>query len=484
MKRLNINNLPPSSSDTRIPTYRKTEIESGIVHFGVGNFHRTHQAVYCDDLLCKGESDWSITGVSMRSSKIRDALAPQDFLYTEVILAADATYRIVGSIKNILVAPENPTAVISTVANNQTKIVTTTITEKGYALLSGKVDSNHPGVRQDMISLDQPQTIYGYLAASIIERRKKNGSPLTIICCDNMQGGGTVLETGVNMLLEAHSPKSRDWAGQHIAYASSMVDRVSPATDDKLRRMVTSHLNLVDEWPVAAESFSQWIIQDNFAGERPPFDKVGAQFVDDITPYEQMKLRFLNAGHSMAAALGYLAGDQFIHQALNRLLILKFVKQALIQNVLPVTPIPEGSNGMAYIQHTLDRFQNGALPYAVLQVGTDSSQKIQQRWLPTIDDALDQESDLSYFAFSLAAWVAFIHKALISDELNDPLRDEFLRCKNGDDSTITRNFLSLAGAAKFRFFTHTAFMSLVDKHNHDIAELGIEQALAVFIKTN
>ena len=454
-----------------------------MVHFGVGNFHRTHQAIYCDDLLCQGETQWAITGVSLRSAKLRDALAPQDFLYTQVTLGTDTAYRIVGSIKDVLVAPKNPARVIDAVANSPTQIVTTTITEKGYYLSSGVLDENHTDIRKDTASLDRPHTIYGYLAAAIIKRCHNGGTPLTVICCDNIQGGGEHLQTGVNKLLAQHCDQSRSWAERRVAFSSSMVDRVSPATDDQLRQSVTSQLQIIDAWPVAAEPFRQWIIEDKFAGKRPPFDRAGALFVKDIAPFEQMKLRFLNAGHSIAATLGYLAGDQSIHQSLQRPPILAFVNQTLLNNVLPVTQIPEGSEGKAYITQVLGRFQNSALPYAVLQVGTDSSQKIQQRWLPTIDDALELNGDTSYLTLALAAWVVYIQKALNSDELNDPLREEFSQIGNGNNATTIRRFLALAGAEKFHFFTHADFMASVNSHYQAITDLGIERALAEFLDT-
>ena len=479
MNRLNSANLPGTKSETRIPTYNREDIESGIVHFGVGNFHRSHQAAYCDGLLCQGEKTWGITGVSMRSPDIRDALAPQDFLYTHVTLGAQSAYRVIGSIMNILVAPEDPSAVIGIVASRQTRIVTTTITEKGYGLLSGEIDTNHTGFLNDLASLVEPTTIYGYLAAGIIKRCINDGSALTIICCDNIKNGGLLLDKGVNKLLEKHSDSALQWANQHISYASSMVDRVSPATDDEQRIMVNTHLGMEDAWPVATEPFTQWVIQDNFAGQRPPFDKIGALFVDDVAAYEQMKLRFLNAGHSMISALGYLAGDRSIHEALNRPAILNFVKEALIQNIRPATQIPEGSDALVYIKEIFDRFQNQALPYAVLQVGTDSSQKIEQRWLPTIDSALAQNKDASFLAFSLGAWVAYVVRALRSGELNDPLRAEFL--KHIESNTIVSRYLTLAGAEQFKFFTDLKFMRLVQDSYKHILEDGVEQALTKFI---
>lgn len=481
MKRLCKDNLPSNSPGTSVFSYDRERVESGIVHFGVGNFHRTHQAIYCDDLLCQGEKQWGITGVSMRSPQLHNALAPQDFLYTQVTLGPDTSYRIVGAIKDILVAPEDPARVINAVANAKTQVVTTTITEKGYCLASGALDDNHDGLRKDMAALDHPRTIYGYLAAAIIRRCHEDASPLTVVCCDNIQSGGEHLQTGVNKLLSQHCQKSCDWARQQVSFVSSMVDRVSPATDAQLKKSVAAQLQLTDEWPVAAEPFSQWIIQDNFAGGRPPFDRVGALFVDDIAPFEQMKLRFLNAGHSIAATLGYLAGDRSIHQALERAPILAFVKHALLNNVLPVTEMPQGSDGEMYIQDVLSRFQNSALPYAVLQVGTDSSQKIQQRWLPTIDDALAVKRDTSCFSFILAAWVIYIQTALNSNELSDPLLKELSQLSKENGSAIARRFLALAGGENFGFINDDDFMAGVNSHYKAITELGIERTLTDFL---
>lgn len=479
MNRLSSNNLPEEAS----LSYDKTKVTAGIVHFGVGNFHRTHQAIYCDKLLSKGETEWGITGVSMRSPGIRNALAPQDFLYTQITLGTDTTFRLVGAIQEILVAPENPAAVIDAVADNQTQLVTTTITEKGYCLSSGELDSQHPGIIQDLGSLEQPQTIYGYLAAAIIKRCQNNGTPFTVLCCDNMQGGGDHLKEGVRLLLQAHASESQQWTKENVAFSSSMVDRVSPATDENLKQQVANHWGVIDEWPVAAEPFSQWVIEDNFAGQRAPFDKVDAQFVGDIAPYEQMKLRCLNAGHSMISSLGYLAGDRTIQEALSRPSILHFVRQALVMNVLPATQIPTGSDGMAYIQQLLDRFQNSALPYTVLQVGSDSSQKIQQRWFPSIDDALNQGSDTSYLAFALAAWTRYIVDALDREDLNDPLKIEFSEVMQRTIETPARPILALAGADKFHFFHTPDFLTGVKDYYRAISTLGIEGALANFLES-
>ena len=474
MNRLSNATLSKLLPGVEAPGYARASITAGIVHFGTGNFHRAHQAVYCDALLNEGETKWGITGISLRSSSMRDNLAPQDYLYTQATLGSTTAFRIIGAIQNLLVAPENPQAVIAAVAHNNTQLVTTTITEKGYCLSSGEIDRDHPSILQDFESLKIPQTTYGYLAAALIKRCAAQGTPLTILCCDNMHAGGEHLRDGVQMLLERHSPETLIWVADNVAFSSSMVDRVTPATSEQLKAEVAERLGLIDAAPVAAEPFTQWVIEDRFAGQRPPFDRVGALFVEDIEPFERIKLRFLNAGHSMLAALGYLAGDSYIHEALQRPALARFTEQALKYNVLPVTPIPDGVSGEAYIDQVLERFRNGNLPYAVLQVGTDSSQKIQQRWLPSIDDALAQERDVSYLAFSLAAWVSFIRKALINDDLNDPLRDAFV---SGESASDVDGFLTLAGVDRFACFNNDFFMATVKQFHRTIEGAGVEQAL-------
>lgn len=483
IEQLNTDSLAKLKVDIKTPCYKPTDITAGIVHFGAGNFHRAHQAVYCDSLLNQGETKWGITGVSLRSSNMRDNLTPQDFLYTLAILGAVTSYRIIGAIQNLLVGPENPQSVIDTVAHNHTVLITTTITEKGYYLSGGEIDRKHPDIARELESLKIPKTTYGYLAAALIKRCANHGDPLTILCCDNMHAGGKHLQHGVRMLIQTHSPETLSWISENVAFSSSMVDRVTPATNDQLKANVKQQLGFFDAAPVAAEPFTQWIIEDSFAGVRPPFDRAGALFVEDIIPFEQIKLRFLNAGHSMLATLGYLAGDHFIHEALKRPTFSQFTEQALKLNVMPVTEVPAGFSAESYIDQLLERFRNGNLPYGVLQVGTDSSQKIQQRWLPTIDDALKHVNDTTYMAFAVAAWVNFINKALLNDDLNDPLKKEFARCASAGNNSHVQNFLILAGAEKFVFFKDADFMLSVQKYHRSISKHGVEKSIDTFVNT-
>lgn len=490
MTALSSNNLP---EHIRSYTYDRAAVTSGIVHFGIGNFHRAHQAVYCDDLLNKGETQWGITGVSLRSSSMREALKPQDYLYTLATLGAATEYRIIGAIKDVLVAPDAPQDVIDLIAKPSTQLISSTITEKGYYLSLSEVDFDHPDLKAELVSLETPKTIYGFLARGLIQRAQGSSAQqsgtranLTIMCCDNISGGGDYLKQGVSRLLKQHSPETLNWARTHIGYVSSMVDRVCPATDDALRGAVHRDTGRLDAWPVSAEPFTQWIIEGGFSGERPYFDHVGAIFVDDIAPFEQMKLRYLNAAHTMVSVLGYLSGDDFVHEALLREDVFDFMRQALRDNVLPHAAVPEGYRGETYIEDVIARFQNGNLPYANLQVGTDSSQKIQQRWFPTIDIALTQNADIPYFEFCLGAWVVFIQTALENGVLNDPKKEMFAQVEADEDEADDMgkrvvSYLTLASAGEFAFFHQAEFMDSVIQYAENIRLKGVDSTLREFL---
>lgn len=475
----NLHTVAATSGPVADLPYCRDEIRPGILHFGVGNFHRCHQAVYADKLLREGYLDYGIVGVSMRSSAIRDQLAPQDYLYTELTLGKKPEFQIIGSILDIMVAPECPDAVIKQLANPEIQLVTMTITEKGYCLNSGQVDVDHNDFLSDMTSLEQPHTIYGYLAAGLNRRRENSGTSLTILCCDNVQGGGSHLARGVNYLLKEHHPKSLAWATDNVSFASSMVDRVCPATDKELREKVISTTGLKDNWPVSAEPFSQWVIEDNFAGSRPPFDKVGAVFSNDIALFEQMKLRFLNAGHSATSVMGYLADLTTVHDALNEVPVLHFLETMLRECVLPIAVIPATVNAEEYIQQILERFKNAALPYTVQQVNTDSSQKIQQRWFPTIDEALSQHVETGPLSLCLAAWIAFVQKALVAHALQDPLAEKFGQISDSKpvNRELIQHFLLIAGAERFDFISNEAFMGTVLNNYETITSTSIINVL-------
>ena len=482
MTQLSAENLPES---TRCFSYDRNAVTTGIVHFGIGNFHRAHQAVYVEELLERGDTQWGITGVSLRSSAMKDALEPQDYLYTLAVLDEEREYRVIGSIKDVVVAPNDPKSVIELIAAPNTQIVSSTITEKGYYLSSGKVDIDAPAFKAELKSLKSPKTIYGFLAQGLIQRFQNTPTAkLTIMCCDNISSGGELIAQGVQRLLSEHNAEALEWSKNHVSFISSMVDRVSPATDDTLRKAVLRDTGRHDASPVSAEPFSQWIIEDGFAGERPAFDQVGAAFTKDISSFERMKLSYLNAAHTMASTLGYLSGDVHVHEAIKRPEVLQFMRQALYENVVPNAPVPDGHDAGIYIEDVIKRFQNSHLPYANLQVGTDSSQKIQQRWFLTIEVAVNQNRDTSYFAFSLAAWVVFIQTALENDALNDPKRTDFETVNTQSINALVDNYLQIANADKFSFYKHAEFNTAVMTYVQTIKSLGIQIALSNFLKKN
>ena len=473
--------LSPQTLPETIPTfdYDRNAVTVGIAHFGIGNFHRAHQAVYCDDLLATGDMRWGITGISLRSASMQQDLEPQDYLYTLATLSETTQYQIIGAIKSVLVAPSDPQAVIDLIAKHSTQVVSSTVTEKGYYLASGEVDFAHANLQAEVKSLDNPVTLYGFIAAGIIKRFEQAdvASPLTVMCCDNISAGGEKLKDGVLYLLSQHSAKALAWAKTHVSFISSMVDRVCPATDDALKASVLRDTGREDLRPVSAEPFRQWVIEDNFAGERPAFDSVGAVFVDDISPFEDMKLGYLNAAHTMISSIGHLSGDRFVHESLMRPEVLEFTQRALHENVLPNAAVPTGYDGKAYIQDVIKRFQNGNLPYANLQVGTDSSQKIQQRWFPTIEQAVTRGADTSFFEFCLGAWVVFVQSALATNELNDPMKTELSQATSDDLSDTVASYLKIANVEKFEFSKNSNFITSVQTHASNIKSVGIASAL-------
>lgn len=493
MKQLNLTEVGNLPSSVKTPTYSLSQVKAGIVHFGVGNFHRAHQAVYCESLLNEGNMEWGITGVSLRSATMRDNLAPQDWLYTLTEIGETTSYQVIGALRNVLVAPESPSKVIDVLSSNQTDLVTATITEKGYYLKNGGVDKSHPDITADLASLSAPKTIYGFIAASCINRAEHSGQPFTVLCCDNMQGSGEILKQGVELVLQHHNKEVIAWVKQNVAFSASMVDRVTPATNDELIQSVADELGVKDAAPVSTEPFTQWVIEDNFAGKKPPFDKAGALFVKDIHPYEKVKLRFLNSSHSMLALMGYLAGDDYVHEAISRKDMAEFANAALTKDVLPVTHVPADIDGLDYIEQVFKRFQNKYLPYRVLQVASDSSQKIQQRWFPAIEDAIKSDKSAPYMAFALASWVCFVLRAVQANVISDPQSDnltkwvEALSTSDNPDISDLQNIkalLCVADAPKFSFFQDSDFLREVSTNVNAISVNGIEQALSQFLSLN
>ena len=403
------------------PTYDRTAIEPGIVHLGIGAFHRAHQAVYLDDLLAQGDPRWGVIGASLRAPETRDALRPQDHLYSLAIPGADETQRrVIGSVIGTLVAPEDPSALISAMADPRTKIVSLTVTEKGYCLdpATGLLDETHPDIRHDLASPDRPRSAPGFLLAGLRRRRQAGLPPFTILPCDNLASNGKKLHALLLRLAEASAPDLLSFIREELACPSTMVDRIVPKTTDADRADADEALGVVDAWPVVTEPFTQFVIEDRFSLSRPDWASVGAELVDDVAPYEAMKLRLLNASHTMLALAGSIAGYRTVAEVMADPDLHRFIKAFMIEDVLPVLAVPQGADGQAYAERLVARFCNPGLRHRLDQIASDTSQKIPPRLLSTGRERLARGLPLGRIAVGLAALIPY---ALGRDEAGEPL---------------------------------------------------------------
>ena len=410
MTRLSNATLGALPAAVKTPTYDRGDVTIGIVHLGIGAFHRAHQAVYMDDVLASGDHRWGILGASLRSPETRDALSPQDGLYTIAVRSAAGTeHRVIGSVTRLLVAPENPEALIAAMADPKVKIVSLTVTEKGYCIdpATGRLDEQHPDIRHDGANPDQPKSAPGYLLAALYRRRALGVKPFTVMSCDNLPSNGEKLHA---ILVKLASFRNAEFAGfveTEVACPSTMIDRIVPQTADEDRASAKAALHFDDAWPIATEPFTQWVIEDRFPEGRPAWEKFGAELVVDVAPYEAMKLKLLNASHTSLAFLGSLAGYRTVADAMDDPVIGEFIARFMAEDVTPVLAIPAGADVKAYAASLVERFRNPALKHRLEQIASDSSQKIPQRLLGTARERLARGLPLGRLAFSLAAFILY-----------------------------------------------------------------------------
>jgi fructuronate reductase len=388
------------------PRYDRGAVRPGIVHLGTGAFHRAHQAVYIDDCLARGESNWGILGASLRAADTRDALAPQDGLYTLAIRDSDKEQlRIIGSVLDVAVAPESPANLLHHLTDPEIRIVTLTITEKGYAvdLGTGGLRADHADVLHDLANPSAPRSALGFLAEAIECRRRAGTRPFTLLSCDNLPQNGTTLR---RVLSEFAAMRDKDLAAYirtEIACPSSMVDRIVPATTDADRSAIGATLGITDAWPVLGEPFTQWVIEDRFVSGRPRLEESGVEFADDVQPFEHMKLRLLNGTHSCIAAVGRLASYETVAEAVADPDIRDLIERYW-QRVIPTLAIPP-DKAFAYTRQLLARYTNTSLQHRTAQIAIDASQKLPQRILSPIRDCLARGLPCQPLVFAVAAWI-------------------------------------------------------------------------------
>lgn len=436
-----------AARNVRVPTYDRDRIGSGAIHFGPGAFHRAHQASYLDDALAQ-DPRWGIVEVALHNTAVRDALAPQDRLYTLAVLDEAPATRVIGAIKEILVAPEAPAAASQRLADPQVALVTSTVTEKGYCLAAdGGLDFAHPEIAHDLAHPDTPRTLIGYLCTGLARRRELRLPPPNVVSCDNLSDNGPRLRRAVVELARRRDPDLARWIEAEVPFPRTMVDSITPATDETLRTHVAARLGVTDAWPVQREAFSQWVIEDCMRGAQPDWAALGVTISPDVAGFERAKLRLLNGAHSSLAYLGLAAGHDTVAQAMNDATIASFVRQLMVEDIAPAVVAPRGLNVPEYIESVLRRFRNPALSYQLAQIAGDSSQKLPFRLLGTVLDAVEAQRPLDRLCLPIAAWFHFVcRKARGRERLNDPLAQQLLEIGSacsGDVAHDVGAFLTL-----------------------------------------
>jgi len=426
MTRLTNAALGALPADIATPAYDRAAVTPGVVHFGPGAFHRAHQAAAFDTLLAQ-DPRWGITGVSLNSTSVAEALNPQDGLYTLALLDAETRFRVIGSIGRVLTGGE-PDRILSALSSPDTRLVTLTITEKGYTLDGGGVlDLSHPAIAADLAGSTTPKSAIGWLVAGLMERRRAGLPGLTILSCDNLAENGRKLGAAVHAFARERDPDLARWIEDGVRFPNAMVDSITPATDDALRDRVRSATGLEDAWPIQREAFTQWVIEDDFAGERPALDVAGVTFTDDVHGYEAAKLRLLNGPHSTLAYLGLGLGHATVAQAMADTTLARFVERLMREDIAPSLTPPSGLDLSGYIAAILRRFANTAIEHKLSQIAWDGSQKLPYRILDTLRDAVAAGRPIDRLAVPVAAWLRFIAAAAASGStITDPMRDALL----------------------------------------------------------
>ena len=425
MQQLNATTVGDLGDDVAVPSYDRTEVTGGIVHFGVGGFHRAHQAMYLDALMDQGQAlDWGITGVGLLpgDKRMHEVLHAQDCLYTLVVKDPDGTMhpRVIGSIRDYLFAPDDPEAVLRLLADPATRIVSLTITEGGYLVnqSTGEFDADDPSIQDDLADGAVPSTAFGFVLEGLRRRREAGVDPFTVMSCDNIEGNGEVAHKMIGAFARLKDADLAGWLEEHVSFPNCMVDRITPVTTDADRAALAEDYGVEDGWPVVCEPFTQWALEDRFPAGRPPYDEVGVQLVPDVTPYELMKLRLLNASHQALCYLGYLSGYRYAHEVCSDELFTGFLLGYMHEEATPtLAPVP-GVDLEDYKQQLIERFANPEIRDTLARLCAESSDRIPKWLLPVVRAELGRGGPVRRAALVVAAWARYAEGV---DEAGDPI---------------------------------------------------------------
>lgn len=448
--RLHTKTLSTLPDGVLLPEYNRHELKPGIFHLGIGAFHRAHQAFYTETVLNQLGGDWGIIGCSLRSPTVRDQLVPQDCLYTMMERSGEGNrLQVIGAVVDMMVAPENPETVITAMAQANIRIISLTVTEKGYCHdpATGELNAQHPDVIHDLANLDAPVSAIGFLVAALQKRYSSHQQPVTLLSCDNLPNNGDVLKRVVLAFARNISTSLATWIENSISFPNTMIDRMVPATTEENRAEMESLSQVRDEGLVVCEPFSQWVIEDHFVNGRPAWERAGALLVDDVKIYEKIKLRLLNGSHSLMAYTGYLSGYQYISDVMNNPAFVNMVTRYMTDAGETIS-VPAGFDLATYKKQLHQRFSNPALQHRTWQIAMDGSQKLPQRLLAPLREQQKTSGSIEVICLAVAAWIRYVsgideqgNAIEVVDPLADTLR-ELCRAQNSDREAMVRAVVS------------------------------------------
>ena len=463
------------------PAYDRGAVATGIVHLGIGAFHRAHQAVYTEAALAAGDRCWGITGASLRSTDTRDALTPQDGLYTVAVRdASGERLQVVGAINRLMA--RDSAALCAAMAAPDVRIVSLTVTEKGYCrAATGGLNPAHPDIQHDLTDPHTPRSAPGVLIEALRLRHAVGLPPFTVLCCDNLPANGRTVHGVLRDFAALRDPALARFIEDKVRCPSTMVDRIVPATTDADRATIAAALGLTDAWPVVTEPFSQWVIEDDFSAGRPDWDASGATFVTDVAPFELAKLRMLNGAHSALAYLGYLAGCETMADTLAKPGFASFARGLMLEEAAPTIPCLPGLDLSDYAENLLERFRNPALHHRTWQIAMDGSQKLPQRLLGTVQDRLAVGAPIWRLTLAVAGWMRYV---IGTDERGrpidvcDPIAADLRRRSVGSPASIVDGLLGVEAVFGTSLPTNGVFRHALESSLKSLLRHGAAATMA------
>jgi Mannitol-1-phosphate/altronate dehydrogenases len=464
----------------------RSKLTHGIVHIGVGGFHRAHLAFYQDQLLNTDASNWAICGIGLRpeDTRMHDVLKQQDCLYTLMVKHPDGKLepRVIGSITDFILATKHPEKAIAKLADPSTKIVSLTITEGGYNFdQHGQFMEDNPNIQWDKQNLQAPKTVFGLLTAALQVRKQNGQQPFTIMSCDNIQNNGDMCKRMLLSFTKLVDAALAEWINREVAFPNSMVDRITPVTSPEDIQKLKQQFDIEDGWPVTCEPFIQWVLEDHFTGGRPPWEQAGVQFVKNIAPYEKMKLRMLNGSHILLSVVGLLYGYRTVDEVLADKDISLLLKRFMTLEVMPILDHVEGIDLNDYQKSLIERFSNAYIKDQLTRVASESTAKMPKFLVPTVRDQLSRGGNADKAIFGLAAWCVLFAKVDETGFENVLIDEQLSTMKARALSEDPMAFLTYELVFGDLIYNET-FVKTYQRHLENIRLNGIHSAVKSLIK--